>query len=884
MENYGKKYFFKYWVIYTILFAVTTAGVFFVFWEEGKSLCWLTDAVSQYVPKVYYYIREARKFFSELLKGNFAYQFYDFSLGFGDSTPLHMEPVYWLFALFKPKNVETAYAVITILRYYLAGLSMSAFLLYFHTEGWASILGSLAYIYSGFGLYAGMKHNHFLAPMILFPLLILGMEEIYRKKRWYLCTIFVAVSLWCGYYFTYMSTFGMGVYFLIRFFTGKEEKSVKAFFLRMRTIICSYLLGIAIGNITFFNTFANFLESARTSSNEAYHVPYTYGKSWLYECFKSFLVAGRTPGNWMHFGFIAFAFFAVIILFVRKGRKEWKAAFVTGSICCVIPVIAYVLSGFDRANNRWCYMYAFVVSGILAVMAKELLELSKKELILLFIASVPYLYIGIIKKLLGFEVENSIFGMSVLVLLAYLFLLVVNLWRRGSVKVKRGCMTVLTLGMLAMSGIFIFSPSCGNLVAEFPAKGKVMKLIKNTPLTVVKNTTGKDNFYRVSSGKNKNASQNASMLLRFNGLNYYTSTQLKGTADFYRTLGLTTWNKVRIEGFDDRGFLDILANVKFYCMNEKAVYDLPYGYTKSSEKQVGSKVYEIFKNQYRLPFGYTYDQTISFEELEEYPVCERQEVMMQAAVLDTKENDSNQENIQITGNLAEILEIEASEGIELTDNHLYAPWGSELTIRFNGEDQAETYLWISGMSTDIRGKTNLEIVSGDTSVKYTYYSDKSTYKADQDEYIFNLGYKEKAENEVTIRFSQTLDVDFDSISIYVQPMYATEQYTSNLKENALENVTFGRDCFTGEVDLDKDKLMVFSIPYQNGWTAYVDGEETEIEKVNMMYSGLSLSEGHHVIEMKYHMPGLKISLIISASGIMILIIALIIRRKRSNAA
>ncbi|MGN0355073.1 MAG: YfhO family protein [Muricoprocola sp.] len=884
MENYGKKYYFKYWVIYTILFAVTSAGVFFVFWEEGKSFCWLTDAVSQYVPKVYYFIREAREFFSELLKGNFSYQFYDFSLGLGDSTPLHMEPVYWLFALFQPKNVETAYTVIMILRYYLAGLSMSVFLLYFHTEGWASILGSLAYIYSGFGLYAGMKHNHFLAPMILFPLLILGMEEIYRKKRWYLCTIFVAVSLWCGYYFTYMSTFGMGVYFLIRFFTGKEEKSIKAFLLRMRTIICSYLLGIAIGNITFFNTFANFLESARTFSNEAYQVPFTYGKSWLYECFKSFLVAGRTPGNWMHFGFIAFAFFAVIILFVRKGRKEWKAAFVTGSICCVIPMIAYVLSGFDRANNRWCYMYAFVISAILAVMAKELFTLSKKELILLLIASVPYLYIGIVKKLLGFEVDNSIFGMSVLVLLAYLFLLAANLWKRGSVKVKRGCMTALTIGMLMMSGVFIFAPSFGNLVAEFPEKGKVVKLIKNTPLKAVKNTTGKDNFYRVSTGKNKNASQNASMLLRYNGLNYYTSTQLKGTADFYRTLGLTTWNKVRIEGFDDRGFLDILANVKYYCMNEKAVYDLPYGYTKSSEKQVGSKVYEIFKNQYRLPFGYTYDQTISFEELEEYPVCERQEVLMQAAVLDSKEGKDTGENIQITGKLADILDMELSEGIELTGDHLYAPGGSEITIQFKGEDEAETYLWLSGLSTDTRGKTNLEIVSGDTAIKYTYYSDKSTYKADQDEYIFNLGYKEEAENKVTIRFLQTLDADFDSISIYVQPMYATQEYTSKLKENALENVTFGRDSFSGEVDLEDEKLMVFSIPYQNGWTAYVDGEKTEIEKVNMMYSGLSLSEGHHVIEMRYHMPGLKISLIISASGIMILVIALMIRRKKKNAA
>ena len=66
--------------------------------------------------------------------------------------------------------------------------------------------------------------------MILFPLLIIATEEVFQKKRWYLCTIFVAISLLSNYYFAYMNTLAIGLYFLIRFlFTkDKDKKNIKA--------------------------------------------------------------------------------------------------------------------------------------------------------------------------------------------------------------------------------------------------------------------------------------------------------------------------------------------------------------------------------------------------------------------------------------------------------------------------------------------------------------------------------------------------------------------------------------------------------------------------------------------------------------------------------
>ena len=64
----------------------------------------------------------------------------------------------------------------------------------------------------------------FMIPMILFPLLLIAIEEIIQGKRWYLCTILVAISLFSNYYFLYMNTVGMGIYFLVRFFCQKEKE------------------------------------------------------------------------------------------------------------------------------------------------------------------------------------------------------------------------------------------------------------------------------------------------------------------------------------------------------------------------------------------------------------------------------------------------------------------------------------------------------------------------------------------------------------------------------------------------------------------------------------------------------------------------------------
>lgn len=77
------------------------------------------------------------------------------------------------------------------------------------------------------------------------------------------------------------------------------------------------------------------------------------------------------------------------------------------------------------------------------------------------------------------------------------------------------------------------------------------------------------------------------------------------------------------------------------------------------------------------------------------------------------------------------------------------------------------------------------------------------------------------------------------------------------------------------VDMGSQGYLATTIPYDPGYTIYVDGAETEITKVNGLYIGAELSEGNHEIKIVYNIPGFKIGLVITIISYAIIFISLI---------
>lgn len=887
----GKQYYLTYLKWYTLLFFAVYFGVFLMFSIAGYSYIWTDDGLSQYLPKAYYFMSHTHQLIRNFLSGDLELPMYDFTIGLGHAAPLCLEPLYWLYLFFGASHAEAAFAIVMLLRFYLTGLSMSAFMLYFQNSRMASLLACAAYLGSDFCLWGCFQHSQFAILMLMLPLMLLSVEEICRKRRWYLCTLLVWIHLWCGYYFLYMNTIAMGVYFLIRFLERREGRTLKNFFLRARTIVCSYLLGVLIGNTALVATFGSYLNSSRTTAIDyGGNINYLfYGFSWVWDVFRGFLTGGRSPGYWLRLGFVPLIVVGIVLLLSRKGQRGLKAALTVGTLFCMIPAAAFVMSGFSSISNRWCYMYAFVMALILGFAGEQLLCLTRRQMLAASLALLPFLLEYGYELVTGAGSRRAITAVSAASILITILVLFYLHARPGISRKKR--QGILTAGLLlSLWGVQLqtFLPGMGSLLTEFCQAGEALDRITSTPLAAAY-AIGDDTFYRVASKRVNTELQGASQVLGYRGTVHYDNSASRDIQDFYRTLGLSSWSLVRMKGFDGRAMTDALASVKYYLLNKGEPENLPYGYRKLIEADADGQCIEIFENEYALPLGYTYDTVCSYDTLTQIETPFRQEALLQAAVLEEPQESGLAEasagEIASTAYPAAVRDISPDKGITLKEKYIKVRAGGAKELRFNVDvpEGCELYLYVKKPVWNSRASATVTYRCGEYEQSYLLHGKRNTYRTGQEDLVINLGWHEAGETACTLTFPRSMTLHFADVQILCQPMTGLKTYTDHLKEAALEEVQLLPDCIKGSISLEQDRLLVLSVPYDRGWKAYVDGKETKLLKANLMYTGLALTAGEHEIELRYAMPGLRVSLLLSAAGLAVFLAALIVRRRRQHA-
>lgn len=137
--------------------------------------------------------------------------------------------------------------------------------------------------------------------------------------------------------------------------------------------------------------------------------------------------------------------------------------------------------------------------------------------------------------------------------------------------------------------------------------------------------------------------------------------------------------------------------------------------------------------------------------------------------------------------------------------------------------------------------------------------------------IFRLGYYEAGET-ITMVVKSENDVfsyqDFFFASIDNDKFYEqlAEVDKSKVKATTYEN---GHVVFA--TNLDEDEMLLTTMPYENGWTCYVDGAETEIIPYQNAFIAVDCGSGTHNVELKFEAPGMKTGLIVSCVGVVAMI-------------
>ncbi len=132
-------------------------------------------------------------------------------------------------------------------------------------------------------------------------------------------------------------------------------------------------------------------------------------------------------------------------------------------------------------------------------------------------------------------------------------------------------------------------------------------------------------------------------------------------------------------------------------------------------------------------------------------------------------------------------------------------------------------------------------------------------------------------------FNITGRYSFDSIEAIFLPIGNDYiQQAAALKEDHLENVEEFTNGIKGTVNLKSNKIMVFSIPYSKGWTAFVNGKKTELLRANTMFMTLPLKAGFYNIELRYFTPGLKLGIMLSILGFLLFAGVFRLERKKTD--
>lgn len=82
--------------------------------------------------------------------------------------------------------------------------------------------------------------------------------------------------------------------------------------------------------------------------------------------------------------------------------------------------------------------------------------------------------------------------------------------------------------------------------------------------------------------------------------------------------------------------------------------------------------------------------------------------------------------------------------------------------------------------------------------------------------------------------------------------------------------------FSATVSRNRRALVFFSVPYDEGWSATVNGNEVEIEKVNVGFMAVPVDSGLSEIEFTYRTPGLDVGIYVSLSSLIAFLIYMII--------
>ncbi len=867
MYHIGIAFFFPIMIMVLIYIAMEV-------WPFGKNSVLVLDLNGQYV----YYFEALR----DILHGEqgFLYSF-ERALGgefLGIIAYYLASPFSVLVALFPEGMITESIYTILLLKCGLSGMNMCVYLHKSHPTNSASeVIFSVLYALCSYSVV--MQHNTMWFDCVLFfPLILLGVESLIKYGKYKLYVITLAVAVFSNYYIGYMVCIGVAAYFFFYYtmLTAKERNPMAESFHFLKTfgrMILFSAIAVGIASLIIFPAYYSLTFGKTTFSDPKFNFDQKFDFLDLISKMYPGSYDTVRPEGWptIYSGVLTLILLPVFFL-IKQITPRQKIAY--GALMAFFifsfnsTTIDLVWHGFQRPNwlnYRYSFMFCFVIIVIAYKAFEHITEMDFR--IVLGVGAALGLVICILQKL---EYENIPDLMSVWFSIGCIAVYMIMLsgcnkrWLDGAISSILCVFVLLELFCNGLSDVIALD----NDVSYSSRTSYLNFINKWTPAADYVNEID-TSFYRAEKTEHRKTNDNFTLNLK--GLSNSTSTLNEKQIEFLKRMGYSSkshWSKY----LGGTPVADSLLGVKYLLTTDETemndVYGEPIFYDEENKTQV-------YQNNYALPLGYMVSSLICDVELGEMvSPFERMNEMVGAML----GSDEPVELFRAYKNVKPSL-----ENVELsyvTGHKMYSKSNTsrtgKLLYTFTPVNDGEIFVYFpSDYPRDATLKVN--------GIEVSEYFTNETCR------IVSIG-KQPAGEELLI--SLNLDDDEVYIANNNDPFYYLDEelfceIMPQLQANGFEIESFTDDHFIGRVNATEEKLLfLLTIPFDEGWNIYVDGEKTQGFEVLESLTAVELSAGEHEIELRYMSAfveyGVKVSLSSLTLFLLIIIGEYFYRKKREK--
>lgn len=811
--------------------------------------------------------------------------FYTWSTGMGTNflsliSYYAMSPLNWISALFSDEKSRDVMMYLLTAKIGFCGMFFSLFLRYTFKRNDASIsvFGTL-YALSSYmlGYYWNVMWFDTVA---LFPLVMLGVVAICREGKWKLFTISLALSLISNYYVGYFTC----IFTVIAFIVGIicEGRSVGDYFKKLWIIARSAAIGIALGGFILLPAY-NGLQLA-FSANNTFPENMEFYEKWtdIFANTLSFSPPAMKEGlpNFAC-GMLPLVLLGVFLITPKIRIREKIAgvlvlAFI--AVSCNMNILNYIWHGF-HFTNMIPYRFAFIFSFVLITIAYRALDtmltngVKIYQIIAMPIIPAVVIYLNKIAKSEEFELamkwKKNFIRDSIIISCAFIAVFILVKFIPKKFRNVTAYVTSIALGFfvcsegLANAKLGVKTVGNSSYVSYPDRYENVEELLNNI------DEQESDLFYRTEM--RGTYTLNDGSLYGYNGVSQFSSSANVSVTKFMKKLGIygsEAGNRYyyRISSPVTNAFLGIKYLVSKSGEFDSEQYALErldgIGYTVSA------------KNKFALPLGFMVDENIKIADaaLTSNPFEYQNELVKNAVGM--KENIFSPQPVALAdyGNVEMEKLRYGSYNYRKTEN-----LSESISLSYDPVENASLYGYIANDSCD-DAYVSVDDVNVESGISIKEYS-----------VTFPMGNPQPGQRStLKLNLKSEASNGYINAVVYALDHELWEKAYSLLADEPFNITEFSDTDIKGNVTALNDGIMYFSIPYEKGWSVYVDGEKAESEKLMNAMLGVKLSKGCHDIELKYVPDGFKVGAYASAGGVFLFIFfaavdAFISKRRKKKA-